>query len=162
MKSIPAIFLVTLALACSVCAQAVKISDLPADEQEKFNTAKSAATKAGDANYKEKNTTYRQAYREAMVKADPTIFPILEKVYPLSGKAQMKSSELSAADAEKYKATQKAAKAVDPTLKDKKAAADQALREVMIKMDASIKPIVDKVYPPAASAAAAPASEQAE
>jgi hypothetical protein len=154
MKSIPAIFLVTLALACSVCAQAVKISDLPADEQEKFNTAKSAATKAGDANYKEKNTTYRQAYREAMVKADPTIFPILDKVYPLSGKAQMKSSELSPADAEKYKAAQKAAKAVDPTLKDKKAAADQALREVMIK--------IDKVYPPAASAAAAPASEQAE
>jgi len=136
-------------LACSLSAQAVKVTDLPADEQTKFNTVKDAAYKAGDASLKEKNMVYKQAYREAMVKVDPSVFPIIEKVFPVSGKAPMKVDELSPEDAAKYKAAQSAARKAEPSIKEKKTAVDQALRAVMIKVDPSIQPIVDKVYPPA-------------
>jgi len=138
-------------LACSLSAQAVKVTDLPADEQTKFNTVKDAAYKAGDASLKEKNVAYKQAYREAMVKVDPSVFPIMDKVFPVSGKAAMKVDELSPEDAAKYKAAQSAARKADPSIKEKKTAVDQALRAIMIKMDPSIQPIADKVYPPASA-----------
>ena len=150
------------AMVCSLSAQAVKVADLPADEQTKFNAVKNDAYKAGDASLKEKNVAYKQAYREAMVKVDPSVFPILEKVFPVSGKAQMKADELSPEDAAKYKAAQSAARKADPSIKEKKAAVDQALRAVMIKLDPSIQPIVDKVYPPASDSSAAAESGSSE
>jgi 3D (Asp-Asp-Asp) domain-containing protein len=162
MKSVLPILALTFVMACSLSAQAVKATDLPADEQTKFNAAKDAAYKAGDASLKEKNVAYKQAYREAMVKADPSVFPIVEKVFPVSGKAQMKADELSPEDAAKYKAAQSAARKADPSIKEKKAAVDQALRAVMIKLDPSIQPIVDKVYPPASASSAAAESGSSE
>ena len=131
-----------------VQAQAIKEADLPAEEQGKFKAAKDAAYKSGDADLKQKNLDYKQTFREEMVKADPSIFPLLDKVFPVSGKTQMKVDELPAADAERYKAAQKAARKANPAIKEKQQAAQQALRAVMLKIDPSIGPIVDKVYPP--------------
>jgi len=144
----------SLILTCSLSAQAVKVTDLPADEQTKFNAAKDAAYKAGDASLKEKNIAYKQAYREAMVKVDPSVFPLLDKVFPVSGKAPMKVDQLSPEDAAQYKDAQSAARKADPSIKEKKTAVDQTLRAIMIKVDPSIQPIVDKVYPPASGAGA--------
>ena len=96
-----------------------------------------------------------------MVKLDPSIFPLLDKVFPVSGKAQLKVDELAPADAERYKATQKAARKANPAIKEKQQAVQQALRATMLKIDPTIGPIVDKVYPPATgSEAEAGSSEQ--
>lgn len=139
-------------------AQGIKESELPAGELAQFKDVRQAVYKSGDADFKAKSLIYKQALREAMVKADPSVFPILDKVMPLSGKAQMKSSDLPAEDAAKYKAARKAALAADPTINEKKAAVDQALRAAMIKRDPSIQSIVDKVYPPTGGSAATKAS----
>jgi hypothetical protein len=60
----------------------------------------------------------------------------------------MKVDELPAADADRYKAAQKAARKANPAIKEKQQAVHQALRAVMLKIDPTIGPIVDKVYPP--------------
>ena len=149
MKIITLSLVSLVAATCSaVQAQAIKEADLPADEQAKFKAAKDAANKAGDADLKQKNLDYKQTFREEMVKIDPSIFPLLDKVFPLSGKAQMKVDELPAADADRYKAAQKAARKANPAIKQKQQAAQQALRAAMLKVDPTIGPIVDKVYPP--------------
>ena len=141
-----------VATGSAVQAQAVKESDLPAAEKAKFTAAKDAAYKAGDADLKQKNLDYKQTFREEMMKIDPTIFPVLDKVFPLSGKAQTKVEQLSAEDAARYKAAQKAARKANPAIKEKQQAAQQALRATMLKIDPTIGPIVDKVYPPANAA----------
>ncbi len=162
MKTLPFCLLSLALMCCSLFAQGMKESDLPADELAKFKTVQAAVYKSDradlNADLKAKNLVYKQAFREAMVQADPSVFPLLDKVIPLSGKAPMKSSELPADDAAKYKAARKAALAADPTINEKKAAVDQALREAMIKMDPSIQPIVDKVYPPGGGSAGSKAS----
>ena len=127
----------------------IRCRHLHGAEQAQFKAAKDAAYKSGDADLKQKNLDYKQTYREEMVKLDPSIFPLLDKVYPISGKAQIKVDELPAADAERYKAAQKAARKANPAIKEKQQAAQQALRAVMLKIDPTIGPIVDKVYPPA-------------
>ena len=153
MKNITlSLFSIVVVLCGSVLAQAIKDSDLPEAERAKFTAAKDAAYKAGDADLKQKNLDYKQAFREEMVKADPSIFPLLDKVFPLSGKAQMKVDELSPEDAARYKAAQKAARKANPAIKEKQQAAQQALRAAMLKIDPTIGPIVDKVYPPANAA----------
>jgi hypothetical protein len=150
MKIITLSLLSLVAATCAaVHAQAIKETDLPAAEQAKFKAAKDAANKAGDADVKQKNLDYKQTFREEMVKVDPSIFPLLDKVFPVSGKAQMKVDELPAADAERYKAAQKAARKANPAIKEKQQAVQQALRAAMLKIDPTIGPIVDKVYPPA-------------
>ncbi|MBJ7390718.1 MAG: hypothetical protein JHC85_04075 [Chthoniobacterales bacterium] len=144
-----ALIALVFATCAAVQAQAIKETDLPAAEQAQFKAAKDAAYKSGDADLKQKNLDYKQTYREEMVKLDPSIFPLLDKVYPISGKAQIKVDELPAADAERYKAAQKAARKANPAIKEKQQATQQALRAVMLKIDPTIGPIVDKVYPPA-------------
>ncbi len=126
-----------MAATCTA-VQAIKESDLPA-----------AAYKSGDADLKQKNLDYKQTLREEMVKLDPSIFPLLDKILLVSGKAQSKVDELPPADAERYKAAQKAASKANPAIKEKQQATQQALRAVMLKIDPTIGPIVDKVYPPA-------------
>lgn len=142
------------AASSSLHAQAIKETDLPEAERAKFTAAKEAAYKAGDADLKQKNLDYKQTVREEMVKVDPSIFPLLDKVFPLSGKAPMKIEQLSPEDAARYKTAQKAARKANPAIKEKQQAAQQALRAVMLKIDPSIGPIVDKVYPPATATGA--------
>jgi hypothetical protein len=155
MKIITLTLISLIAATCAaVQAQATKETDLPAEEQAKFKAAKDAAYKSGDADLKQKNLDYKQTFREEMVKADPSTFPLLDKVFPVSGKAQMKVDELPAADADRYKAAQKAARKANPAIKEKQQAVQQALRAVMLKIDPTIGPIVDKVYPPATGSAA--------
>jgi hypothetical protein len=150
MKIITLTLIALMSATCAaVQAQAIKETDLPAAEQAQFKAVKDAAYKSGDADLKQKNLDYKQTYREEMVKLDPSIFPLLDKVYPISGKAQIKVDELPAADAERYKAAQKAARKANPAIKEKQQATQQALRAVMLKIDPTIGPIVDKVYPPA-------------
>ena len=149
MKIITLTLISLLAATCTaVQAQAIKETDLPAEEQAKFKAAKDAAYKSGDADLKQKNLDYKQTFREEMVKVDPSTFPLLDKVFPVSGKAQMKVDELPAADADRYKAAQKAARKANPAIKEKQQAVQQALRSAMLKIDPTIGPIVDKVYPP--------------
>jgi hypothetical protein len=136
------------ATCAAVQAQAIKETDLPAAEQAQFKAAKDAAYKSGDADLKQKNLDYKQTYREEMMKADPSIFPLLDKILPVSGKSQIKVDELPTVDAERYKAAQKAARQANPAIKEKQLAVHQALRVVMLKIDPTIGPIVDKVYPP--------------
>lgn len=146
----PTLVSVIAATCCAaVQAQALKETDLPAAERAKFTAAKDAAYKAGDADLKAKNLDYKRTFREEMVKIDPSVFPLLDKVFPVSGKAQMKVDELSPEDAARYKAAQKAARKANPAIKEKQQAAQQALRAAMLKIDPTIGPIVDKVYPPA-------------
>ena len=155
MKIITLTLISLIAATCAaVQAQAIKEADLPAEEQAKFKAAKDAAYKSGDADLKKKNLDYKQTFREEMVKADPSTFPLLDKVFPVSGKAQMKVDELPAADADRYKAAQKAARKANPAIKEKQQAVQQALRAAMLKIDPTIGPIVDKVYPPATGSAA--------
>jgi hypothetical protein len=152
MKIITLALISLVAVTCAaVQAQAIKETELPAAEQAQFKAAKDAANKAADPDVKQKNLDYKQTFREEMVKVDPSVFPLLDKVFPLSGKAQMKVDELAPADAERYKAAQKAARKANPAIKEKQQAAQQALRAVMLKIDPSIGPIVDKVYPPPAA-----------
>ena len=132
-------------LAVSVQAQAVKESDLPANEKAQLTAARNAAYKA-DPSLKQLGLEARTAYRDAMIKIDSSVAPILDKVMPVSGPA-MKSSELPAEDQAKYKAAQKAADAADPSLKQKSKAAKQAIYDGAVKADPSVKPIVDKVNP---------------
>jgi hypothetical protein len=136
-------------LAASVQAQAVKEADLPANEKAQLTAARAGAYKA-DPMLKQLNIDSRIAYRDAMIKVDSSVAPILDKVMPVSGPA-MKSSELPAEDQAKYKAAYKAADAADPSLKQKSKAAKQAVFEAAIKADPSVKPIVDKVNPSGAS-----------
>ncbi|MFM6173191.1 MAG: hypothetical protein ACKPB4_13860 [Sphaerospermopsis kisseleviana] len=153
MKIITLFLLSLAALTCGpLHAQAIKETDLPEAERAKFTAAKDAAYKAGDADLKQKNLDYKQTFREEMMKIDPTIFPVLDKVFPLSGKAQMKVEQLSPEDATRYKAAQKAARKANPAIKEKQQATQQALRAVMLKIDPTIGPVVDKVYPPATAA----------
>lgn len=152
MKIITLILLTLAAAGTAVQAQAVKDTDLPEAERAKFTAVKDAAYKSGDAELKAKSLDYKQTFREEMVKIDASVFPLLDKVFPLSGKAQMKVDELAPADAERYKAAQKAARKANPAIKEKQQAAQQALRAAMLKIDPSIAPIVDKVYPPADAA----------
>jgi len=149
-----------VATCTAVQAQAIKETDLPAAEQAQFKAAKDAAYKLGDADLKQKNLDYKQTYREEMVKLDPSIFPLLDKVFPVSGKAQLKVDELPPVDAERYKAAQKAARKANPAIKEKQQAAQQALRAIMLKIDPTIGPIVDKVYPPATSSEAEAGSSE--
>lgn len=151
-----------IAATCIAGAQAVKEADLPPAEKTKFVAAKEAAYKSGDADLKERSLDYKRTFREEMVKADPSIFPLLDKVFPLSGKAPIKIKDLSAEDAARYKAAQKAAKKANPSIKEKQQAAEQALRAAMLKADPSIAPIVDKVYPPASTAPAGAGGESGD
>ena len=161
MKIITLALISFVAATCTaVQAQAIKETDLPAAEQAQFKAAKDAAYKSGDADLKQKNLDYKQTYREEMVKLDPSIFPLLDKVFPVSGKAQLKVDELAPADAERYKATQKAARKANPAIKEKQQAAQQALRSAMLKIDPTIGPIVDKVYPPTTGSGAEAGSSE--
>jgi len=126
-------------------AQAIKPSDLPPADQEKYKAAQKAA-RAADPTIKQKSDDAKAAARAGMLKADPSIAPILDKVMPVSGTAA-KLSELPQADQEKYKAAQKAARAADPTIKQKSDDAKAAARAGMLKADPSIAPILDKVMP---------------
>jgi hypothetical protein len=161
MKIITLTLIALMSATCAaVQAQAIKETDLPAAEQAHFKSAKDAANKAADPDVKQKSLDYKQTFREEMMKVDPSVFPLLDKVIPLSGKAQMKVDDLAPADAERYKAAQKAARKANPAIKEKQQAAQQALRAAMLKVDPSIGPIVDKVYPPVtASEADAGSSE---
>lgn len=141
---------IALLLMLPLKAEAIKESDLPANEKEKFQAVMKTLYADKQSDFYKKLTEYKQAFRDAMVKADASVAPILDKVIPVSGAAQMKASELPADEAEKYKAAQKAAKAADPSIAQKDAARKQAQREAMIKADPSIQPIVDKVIPSAA------------
>lgn len=133
-------------LATSLQAQAVKESDLPANEKAQLTAAKNAAYKA-DPTLKQMGVDYKTAYRDAIIKIDATLTEILDKVMPASGPAAMKTSELSAEDQTKYKTAYKAAEAADPSLKQKSKAAKQAIYDGAVKADPSVKPIVDKVNP---------------
>jgi len=149
MKIITLTLIAFMSATCAaVQAQAIKETDLPAAEQAQFKAAKDAAYKSGDSDLKQKNLDYKQTYREEMMKADPSIFPLLDKILPVSGKSQSKVDELPTVDAERYKAAQKAARQANPAIKEKQLAVHQALRVVMLKIDPTIGPIVDKVYPP--------------
>ena len=161
MKIITLALISFVAATCTaVQAQAIKETDLPAAEQAQFKAAKDAAYKSGDADLKQKNLDYKQTYREEMVKLDPSIFPLLDKVFPVSGKAQLKVDELAPADAERYKAAQKAARKANPAIKEKQQAVQQALRATMLKIDPTIGPIVDKVYPPTTGSGAEAGSSE--
>lgn len=142
--------LIALLLSLPLHAETIKESDLPADEAQKFKAARSAAYKA-EPSVRQLSADYKQYFRDAMIKADASVAPILDKVFPVSGPAPMKTNELPPGEAEKYKAAMKAAKAADPTIARKDAAAKQALRSAMIKADPSVQPIVDKVIPAAAA-----------
>ena len=135
-------------LASSLNAQAVKEADLPANEKAQISAARSAASKADPA-LKQQGIDAKQARRDAMIKADPSVAPILDKVMPVSGPAAVKTSELSAEDSAKYKAAYKASDAADPSIKQKDKAAKQAMRDAMIKADPAVAPILDKISPPA-------------
>ena len=114
---------------------------------DQLKAAKNAAYKA-DPTLKQMGIDYKTAYRDAMIKIDPTLTEILDKVMPVSGPAAMKTTELSADDQTKYKSAYKAAEAADPSLKQKSKAAKQAIYDGAIKADPSVKPIVDKISPP--------------
>jgi len=137
--------LVTL-LSLPLHAQAMKESDLPQDEQDHLKTARNAAYKADPA-VKQKQADAKQYRRDAMIKADPAVAPILDKCMPVSGPAQMKSNDLPADEKAKYDAAKKAADKADPTIKEKEAAAKKDLYDAMIKVDATVKSIIDKIAP---------------
>jgi hypothetical protein len=134
-------------LASTLNAQAVKEADLPANEKAQLVEARKAALKADPA-LKQLTIDAKQAKRDAIIKADPSVALILDNVMPVKGPPIVKVGELPAEDLAKFKAAMKASKA-DPSVSQKEMAAKQAMRDAMIKADPAVAPILDKLSTPA-------------
>lgn len=130
--------------ALSLHAQAVKESELPQDEQTHLKDARNAAYKA-DPSLKQMALNARQARRDAMIKADPSVATILDKCMPLSGAASVKSSDLPPEEKAKYNAAKKASDQANPRLKAGEDAAKKAVFAAAVKADPTIAPIVSKL-----------------
>ena len=130
--------------ALSLHAQAVKESDLSQDEQTHLKNARNAAYKADPA-LKQMALNARQARRDAMIKADPSVAPILDKCMPLSGSASVKSADLPTDEKAKYNAAKKASDQANPGLKTAEDAAKKAAYAAMVKTDPTVAPIVSKL-----------------
>jgi hypothetical protein len=122
---------------------ALNVNDLPADEKAKWNNAAGklgsdpAIWKAAEA-----LTAMRSA---AIVQIDPTLEPLAKKIYiaPIMPMAALTPEEKA-----KWDAALKASGS-DPAVKQANEALVKARNEAMLKIDPNVKPILDKLYPPA-------------
>ena len=122
---------------------AINFNDLSADEKQKWGSANGkvnndpAIWKAAEA--------LNTMKLEAIVKIDPTVEPLAKKMYIAPA---MPLDALPADEKTKYDAALKAMWS-DPALKQASEARTKALNEAMLKIDPNVKPILDKLYPPA-------------
>lgn len=119
------------------------INEIPSDQKAKWNAAAGkvsndpAIWKAVDA-----ITTMKI---EAIVKIDPTLEPLAKKIYI--------SPVMILTPEEKTKWDQALKNANDdPAVKQANENVVKARNEAMIKIDPNVKPILDKLYPPAGAA----------
>lgn len=132
------------------------INELPSDQKAKWNAAAGkvssdpAILKAVDA-----ITTMKI---EAIVKIDPTLEPLAKKIYITPA---MPLTALTPEEKTKWDAALKNANN-DPAVKQANENVVKARNEAMIKIDPNVKPILDKLYPPAdAAQSSAPAQSPA-
>ena len=122
---------------------ALNVNDLPADEKAKWNAANNklgsdpAIWKALEA-----LTAMRIA---AIVQIDPSLEPLAKKIYiaPIMPIALLTPEEKT-----KWDAALKASGS-DPAMKQANETLIKTRNEVMLKIDPNVKPILDKLYPPA-------------
>lgn len=121
----------------------LNINDLPADEKAKWNAAMGklnsdpAIWKAAEA---------LAAMRlEAIVKIDPSLEPLAKKYYIAP---TMPLTVLTPDEKTKWDAAVKTSGS-DPALKQANETLLKTRNEVMLKIDPNVKPILDKLYPPA-------------
>jgi len=138
-------------IALPLHAQAVKESDLTPEEKTLFNAAKSKAV--ADPSYKQAVEVVRTTKIELITKADPTLESIAPKIFVPTA---LNSNDLPADDKAKWNvAMNKVLK--DPALKQADDNVLKARNEAMLKIDPNVKPILDKLYPPASAQPAASA-----
>ena len=119
------------------------INDLPVDEKAKWSAAAGklnsdpAIWKAADA-----LATMKIA---AIIKIDPTLEPLAKKIYITTA---MPLTALAPEEKTKWDAAVKASGS-DPSMKQANEALTKARNEAMLKIDPNVKPILDKLYPPA-------------
>jgi hypothetical protein len=122
---------------------ALNVNDLPADEKAKWTAA---AGKLGSDPALWKATEALTAMRiAAIVKIDPSLEPLANKIYiaPL-----MPIAALTPEEKAKWDAALKASGS-DPSMKQANETLKTTRNEVMLKIDPNVKPILDKLYPPA-------------
>lgn len=119
------------------------INELPADEKAKWSAASGKLNsdptiwKAADA-----LATMKIA---AIVKIDPTLEPLAKKIYITTA---MPLTALTPEEKTKWSAAVKTSNS-DPLLKQANETLTKTRNEVMIKIDPNVKPILDKLSPPA-------------
>jgi hypothetical protein len=122
---------------------ALNVNDLPSDEKAKWNAA---AGKLGSdpAIWKalEALTAMRIA---AIVQIDPSLEPLAKKIYITPA---MPLALLTPDEKTKWDAAVKAFGS-DPSMKQANETYIKTRNEVMLKIDPNVKPILDKLYPPA-------------
>lgn len=122
---------------------ALNVNDLPADEKAKWNAANS---KLGSDPAIWKAAEALAAMRlEAIVKIDPSLEPLAKKYYIAPA---MPLTVLTPDEKTKWDAVVKTSGS-DPAVKQANEALVKARNEAMLKIDPNVKPILDKLYPPA-------------
>lgn len=122
---------------------ALSFSALPADEMAKWNAANGklgsdpAIWKAAEA--------LTAMKIEAIIKIDPSLEPLAKKIYiaPAMPLATLTPDEKTKWDAALKNANN------DPAVKQANENVVKARIEAMLKIDPNVKPILDKLYPPA-------------
>jgi ABC-type cobalt transport system substrate-binding protein len=122
---------------------AISLSALPADEMAKWNAA---AGKLGSDPAIWKASEALTAMRiEAIVKIDPSLEPLAKKYFITPS---MPLTVLTPEEKTKWDAAVKASDS-DPSIKQAYETLTKTRNEVMLKIDPNVKPILDKLYPPA-------------
>ncbi|MFZ0434675.1 MAG: hypothetical protein WAL87_01685 [Chthoniobacterales bacterium] len=122
---------------------ALNPNDLPADEKAKWNAA---AGKLGSDLAIWKALEALTAMRiEAIVKIDPSLEPLAKKIYITPS---MPLTALTPEEKTKWDAAVKASGS-DPAMKQANETLKTTRKEVMLKIDPNVKPILDKIDPPA-------------
>ncbi len=122
---------------------ALSVSALPAGEMAKWNAANG---KLGSDPAIWKAAEALTAMRiEAIVKIDPSLEPLAKKIYIAPA---MPLATLTPDEKTKWDAAVKASGS-DPALKQANETLKTTRNEVMLKIDPNVKPILDKLYPPA-------------
>lgn len=122
---------------------ALNVNDLPADEKAKWNAA-SGKLNSDPAIWKAADALVAMRIA-AIVQIDPTLEPLAKKMYIA---AAMPLTVLTPEEKTKWDAVVKTSGS-DPAVKQANEALVKARNEAMLKIDPNVKPILDKLYPPA-------------
>jgi uncharacterized protein (DUF849 family) len=144
MKTPAILLLLSTFIALPLHAQAVKLADLPAQEQALYNQALDKARQT-DA-YKQANKTVNTTKAEVISKADPSLKPLADKMIAAGGPWGVNVSELTPQEKTKWETALQNANQ-DPAMTEAFKNYDKVRNDLMIKSDPNVKPILEKMFP---------------